>query len=188
MINGNENLQQISEELVLKAYEFGAFKAAVIPADEVVTDRSFRDICATNSCGKYGRCWTCPPDAGDIDELMASIKNFKHVLVYQTVGELEDSFDIEGMQECGKKHNHLVISMKKEFSGLKDALHLGAGSCLVCEKCAKLTNEPCRHPDLAIKSLESYGIYVSRLAASAGMKYINGQDTVTYFGAIFFNA
>ena len=27
---------------------------------------------------------------------------------------------------------------------------------------------------------------VSRLAELAGMKYINGQDTVTYFGAVLF--
>jgi hypothetical protein len=36
-------------------------------------------------------------------------------------------------------------------------------------------------------SLEAYGINVSELAKSAGMKYINGQDTVTYFGAVLFS-
>jgi hypothetical protein len=36
-------------------------------------------------------------------------------------------------------------------------------------------------------SLEAYGVNVSKLAASAGMKYINGQNTVTYFGAVLFS-
>ena len=51
---------------------------------------------------------------------------------------------------------------------------------------SKRTNEPCRHPELAMPSLETYGINVSELAASSGMKYINGQNTVTYFGALLF--
>nr|WP_305142352.1 DUF2284 domain-containing protein [uncultured Acetatifactor sp.] len=46
------------------------------------------------------------------------------------------------------------------------------------------TIHPCRFPDMAISSLEAHGINVSRLAAECGMKYINGQNTVTYFGAV----
>ena len=38
--------------------------------------------------------------------------------------------------------------------------------------------------DLAMSSLEAYGINVSVLAPQAGMKYINGINTVTYFGAV----
>ena len=34
--------------------------------------------------------------------------------------------------------------------------------------------------------LEAYGINVSRMAQTAGMKYINGTNTVTYFGAVLF--
>jgi hypothetical protein len=36
-------------------------------------------------------------------------------------------------------------------------------------------------------SLEAYGVNVSALASAAGMKYINGQNTVTYFGAVLFD-
>ena len=32
---------------------------------------------------------------------------------------------------------------------------------------------------------KTYGVAVSELAASCGMNYINGKDTVTYFGALF---
>jgi len=66
-------------------------------------------------------------------------------------------------------------------------LHLGAGGCGVCKTCAKRTNEPCRYPKLAMASLEAYGINVSRLAAAAEMKYTNGANTVTYFGAVLFS-
>ena len=48
--------------------------------------------------------------------------------------------------------------------------------------------EPCRFPEKAIGSLEAYGVNVSLLAQTAGMRYINGQNTVTYFGAILCRA
>ena len=38
-----------------------------------------------------------------------------------------------------------------------------------------------------MSSLATYGINVSKLAKAAGMKYINGQNTVTYFGAALFD-
>ena len=41
-------------------------------------------------------------------------------------------------------------------------------------------------PDRALASLEAYGVNVSALARACGMKYTNGQNTVTYFGALFF--
>ena len=74
-----------------------------------------------------------------------------------------------------------------KHAGITKVLHLGAGGCGVCEVCAKKTGEPCRFPDKAMPSLEAYGVNVSELARAAGMKYVNGQNTVTYFGAVLFS-
>jgi len=169
-----------------KAIELGAFKAGIVDTAEIKTDAYFRKMCEANMCGNYGRSYTCPPDIGPIEELMAKVKTFDKMLVYQTVGELEDSYDFEGMMEVGERHNKLVGMLwdYTEQLGLKDALHLGAGGCRVCSVCGKKTGEPCRNPKRAMGSLEAYGINVSELAAQAGMKYINGQNTVTYFGGI----
>ena len=167
----------------------GAFRAAIIPVEGIETDASFRDMCAANYCGNYGRNWMCPPDAGDIHELMAALRTYSYALVYQTVSELEDSFDFEGMMEAGARHNQLMAELRRLLAEepLSRVLHLGAGGCRMCEVCGKRTGEPCRQPDLAVASLETYGVNVSKLAAAAGMKYINGQDTVTYFGAVLFD-
>ena len=119
---------------------------------------------------------------------MLDAQSYQKALVYQTVGKLEDSYDFEGMMEAARLHNELSRALAKWFATLPFAkkLHLGAGGCHMCGVCAKRTNEPCRHPELAMPSLETYGINVSELAASSGMKYINGQNTVTYFGALLF--
>ena len=182
------NIMEKFDNLIAEAIALGAFKANVIAADKIECDRIFRDICASNGCGMYGKCYMCPPDCGDIDVLMAELGEYDFVLVYQTVSELEDSFDIEGMFEAKNKFRPISQKLRGVFrnAGIEKVLHLGAGGCGVCKVCAKRTDEPCRHPDLAMASLESYGINVSRLAAAADMKYINGQNTVTYFGAVLF--
>ena len=178
----------MEETFIKKVLDLGAYKANVIKVSDVSFDRVFRDMCKSNFCGNYGKCWTCPPDCGDIDEMIAEAQKFEYVLVYQTVGQLEDSYDFETMMEVGHEHNVRVQQVRKLFLDKYNGktLHLGAGGCQICEVCAKKTNEPCRDPENAPCSLEAYGINVSKLAEASGMKYINGQDTVTYFGAVFF--
>lgn len=170
------------------ALDAGATKAAVISSDNVVTSRAFRDICASNACGGYGRCWMCPPDVGDIDVLMASIRNYSHGLLFQTIAEIEDSFDFESMAEAGKAHAEVCKKVRKAAKAISDKiLFLGAGGCRMCERCAKLDNLPCRMPEEAMASMESYGIDVYKTTEPTGLKYINGQNTVTYFGLVLFN-
>ena len=184
-----ETNKLIFEKLVSDALSLGATKASLIAASLIKTDACFRDMCAANACGMYGKCYMCPPDVGEIGELMTKVNNYEYALVYQTVTELEDSYDYEGMVEAKNALRKLSQSLRKVFSeeGISYALHLGAGGCGVCVTCAKKTGEPCRFPELAMPSLEAYGINVSELAKNAGMKYINGQDTVTYFGAVLFS-
>ena len=86
------------DTLTQAAKELGADRAAVIDARSVVTDTAFFDMCAANRCGRYGTCYMCPPDVGEIGALIQSLSNYSHVLVYHTVVALEDRFDIEGMR------------------------------------------------------------------------------------------
>ena len=187
-MNIMEDNKTLYENLVSDVLALGATRAAVIDVSAIETDAAFRGMCESNACGVYGRCWMCPPDVGDIEVLMARVREYEHALVYQIVSELEDSFDFEGMIEAKKKSYPISQKLRRVFAdrGVDTVLHLGAGGCGVCETCSKRTGEPCRHPDIAMPSLEAYGINVSKLASAASMKYINGQNTVTYFGAVLF--
>lgn len=176
------------ELLVRLALESGANKAVIIPQEQIVTSPSFRNICASNGCGLYGKCWMCPPDIGDINVLMAEIRKYSHGLWYQTIGELEDSFDFEGMTEAGHRHMRVSQKLQSAVTGLLSAnsLHLTCGGCRLCERCTKVDNEPCRFPDKALSSLEGYGVDVYQTTKGTDLKYINGPDTVTFFGVILF--
>lgn len=175
------------QEMIAIALDAGALKATVIDTDSIVLNATFRDICKSNGCGMYGRCWMCPPDIGDIEPLMAEVRGYKHGLLYQTVADIEDSFDIEGMQEAGKRH--VMVSQRLEaflMLQLDKHLHLSCGGCRLCERCAKLDGLPCRDPERAMPSMEGYGIDVYNTCKPTELKYINGQNTVTYFGIVLF--
>ena len=98
------------------------------------------------------------------------------------------TLSFSGMFEARKNVSQVAQKLRNTFSipEISEVLHLTVGGCGVCEVCAKKTGEPCRAPELAMASLEAYGVNVSKLAEAAGMKYINGKDTVTYFGAVLF--
>jgi len=49
-----------------------------------------------------------------------------------------------------------------------------------------LTQEPCRHPDLAVSSVEAYGINVIALQKTANLPHYKGKETVIYVGLILF--
>lgn len=178
-----------TEKLVQSALAAGALKAVVIPQEQVALSAEFRRACEANQCGLYGKCWMCPPAIGEIEPLMAQVRSFPEGLLYQTVGELEDSFDIEGMLEARKVHaevsQQLETVLKAEIAG--NYLHLTCGGCYLCKSCAILKDEPCRYPDRALSSLEGYGVDVYNTVKDTPLKYINGQNTVTYFGLVLFS-
>lgn len=175
------------QELIDIALDAGAVKATIIDGSSIVLNAAFRDICKSNGCGMYGRCWMCPPDIGEIEPMMAEVRKYSHGLLYQTIADIEDSFDIEGMQEAGKRH--ILVSQRLEaflMLQLEKHLHLSCGGCRVCERCAKLDGLPCRDPERAMSSMEAYGIDVYQTCKPTDLKYINGQNTVTYFGIVLF--
>lgn len=176
------------EAWIQAAVAAGATKAAIISQDQIVLSADFRRICETNQCGGFGACWMCPPYIGPIEELMDQVRQFSHGLLYQSICEIEDSFDIEGMFEASAYHaqvsQRIDAAVKPLIPG--NTLHLSCGGCHLCDTCAVRENQPCRKPGNALSSLEGYGIDVYNTTKDTPLKYINGQNTVTYFGMILF--
>ena len=108
-------MKQNYEELLEQVRGLGAYRAELIDVEKIRFDRAFRELCEQNACGNYGQCWMCPPDAGDIDELIAEAGSYRRALVYQTVGKLEDSYDFEGMMEAARVHGELSRRLTELF-------------------------------------------------------------------------
>lgn len=178
-------MNPVIENLCETIVGMGASKSGALAVADIKFDPEARTACKENYCGNYNRNWTCPPLCGDIYELIERAGAYESAVLFQSISELKDSYDFEGMEEAAKRHNDVVRRLQRlareEFD---DALVLGSGGCSYCSVCALIDDEPCRFPEEATTSLEAYGMYVSHIAKRAGMKYINGQNTVTYFGMV----
>lgn len=171
-------LEQIMEKAGV--HEFG-----IVPTADIRFMSEVRAMCEVNTCRSYGKYWTCPPGVGTVEECRDRCRAFDTMLVFTGKYDLEDSFDFEGMtagMAAFKDIARVIDAEMKELGG--EYLLLSNEGCDFCGGSCTYPDAPCRHPDRAKGSLEGYGIMVSELAKQAGIKYINGPNTVTYFGAL----
>jgi predicted metal-binding protein len=177
------------DELIGAAVQIGATRAAVVPLAGIAFHPELRRLCERNACGAFGKSWACPPHVGPIEELAARVRHYERGLVFQCITEIEDSYDIEGMNRGGAEHSRVVSELADHLRtrfGMDAILTLGTGPCRLCTECTLAVNEPCRYPDRMISSPEAYGMNVKDLVEKCGMSYINGKNTVSYVGMILF--
>lgn len=170
-----------------KIYEAGVLEYGFISPSDIEYRQMIRDICAGNGCGRYGKTWACPPAVGTVEECRERCLHYDTMMVFTGLYILDDAFDYEGMQQGMSAFKNTARNLEKVLSPL-----LGNHQVLSNESCNKCTectypNEPCRFPDQLHHSIEGYGILVSDLAQKAGVSYSNGENTITFFGAVLFN-
>ena len=169
-----------------EAQEIGLWEYGLLPTEKILFSEEVRALCRDNVCGRYGTSWACPPAVGTVEECRARCLAYPNILVFSAKYDLEDSFDFEGMQ-AGMRAFKTVCTRLDETAQkhLSRFMLLSNESCGRCEKCT-YPDAPCRFPDQLYPAIEGHGILVNLLAARAGIRYINGPDTVTYFGGLFF--
>ena len=172
-----------NEKIIDDVKKLGISAATVFSAKDIKFDSIFRDMCKQNLCGRYGKNYMCPPHNGEVDNLINDVLSYDDAVLIQTIYNIEDSFDFEGMTEGGEVHDKNTTAVRKyldENLEYDKMLVLGAGGCKICEKCGAADNTPCRFPDKAISSVEGYCMNVADMTNSHGLKYINGENTVSY--------
>jgi len=170
------------------AEEAGATHARLTTTAGLEARDDVRASCEQNSCGKYGRCWTCPPTLGVLAELGERLRSYPEGLLIQNISTLEDSWDFEGMMAAAQTHNQMMRDLARRIAAHYpgcEVLPLGCGGCGYCEKCS-CPDAPCRFPDEALASVEGYGLDVKALVTPCGLNYINGVNTVSYVGMVLF--
>ena len=86
----------------------------VVPlaCDTIELKPEVRQMCASDSCHKYNKCWSCPPGCGTLEECEQRVRKYKLGILVQTVGELEDSLDGEGMMRTEAMHKASFYSLE----------------------------------------------------------------------------
>lgn len=170
------------------AVQSGFLESGYLDVGDLKYYPEVRAVCEENMCRNYAASWACPPAIGTIAECRERVGKYEKMLLFSQKYDLEDSFDFEGMTEGLLDFKKRTDRFQRNLSDiLSDFLLLSNEGCRRCSECTYPT-APCRFPDLLHHSLEGYGFIVHELAAEAGIRYNNGMNTVTYFGALLFNA
>ena len=173
-------------EMKWLAEECGFTECGFLPIRELEYHAEIRKICEENTCRNYGTSWACPPAVGTLAECRKRVERYHQMLLFSKKYDLEDSFDFDAMRDGMYDFKDTVDAFEQRIrSDLSEYLLLsneGCGRCLSCT----YPDAPCRFPEKLHHSIEGYGFIVSELAVKAGIRYYNGVNTVTYFGALLF--
>ena len=114
--------------------------------EKYVDVEKFLGYCA--ACPRCGQTWSCPP------------YDFDPAAVWPQYAAVADPEMV--LRPYRRAFDALLEERERETCG---SLRLDAGRCLVCERCARRDEEPCRFPEKLRYSLESLGANVGALAA-----------------------
>ena len=172
------------EKLFALCEEMGFSHWGVMNMESLRFRPEVRDMCAADRCRSFGKCWTCPPHCGTLEEFAARASAYGRGVLVQTTGELEDDFDIEGMMAAEKTHQtrfrELVRRVREAYP---HCFPMGAGACTHCDECT-CPEAPCRFPELAVSSMEACGLVVSDVCRDSGLGYYYGPRTVTFTACV----
>ena len=88
----------------------------VVPAAKLTVNPEVRGMCGVDRCKSFAKNWMCPPYCGELDHFQRLIDERKTCFVVQTVKELEDEFDFEGMIDAEHAHKQRFRSFAREVS------------------------------------------------------------------------
>ena len=174
-----EKLEQALSELPLYVYEF------LTPADLDFSER-IRWICE-HECPMYGQSWACPPGVGSVESCKGKCFAYKDCLMIATITEVKDISDINETLATRPAHEEVTNQVRQLFreQGVEPYV-VSTEACSICEKCAWLEGQPCRHPDRMHPCVESHGINVIPILDEQGITFQYGENIVTWISLLFY--
>ena len=174
-----ELLEQQLSELPLYAYFY------VDPKSLEFSER-IRWICE-HECPMYGKTWACPPAVGSVDSCKEKCLGYKNCLVIGTITECDDIASMEQSLATRPEHEAITNAVIEMFRAQgAEPYVLSTEACAVCQRCAVLDGQPCRHPGRMHPCVESHGINVIPTLEENGLDFQYGGNIITWYSLLFF--
>lgn len=109
----------------------------VVPlaCDTIELKPEVRQMCASDSCHKYNKCWSCPPGCGTLEECEQRVRKYKLGILVQTV----DSWRFHGW---GRYDAHRSYA-QPPFTAWKK---ICGNFTRICFQWARLLHKKCKIP------------------------------------------
>lgn len=117
-----------------------------------------------HGCGRYGKCWACPPYDFAEDEYLGQFTTISLLATKITPSE-GVTLTPETAERILNRERQRLDRMLLGMEG--NARAFFAGTCILCppEKCTRREGLPCRHPESIRPSLEALGFDIARTAS-----------------------
>ena len=174
---------QLLEEQLAELPLYGYF--FIDPNALEFSDR-IRWICE-HECPMCGRTWACPPGVGSVAHCKEKCLSHEHCLMIVTIVEVNDITDINETLATRPEHEEITNQVRDlmRAQGI-DPYVLSTEACAICERCAYLDGEPCRHPDRMHPCVESHGINVIPVLEENEIDFQFGANVVTWVSLLFY--
>ncbi|MCI5649482.1 MAG: DUF2284 domain-containing protein [Fusicatenibacter sp.] len=125
---------------------------------------------ACSLCPDYRRVWSCPPGLPDTASYLEPYRRVYLIAVKVCYSE-EDRSRIVSREEAEAarkgsyeqvKRTMLLALLEKEKENPGSKV-LGAGRCILCDRCARADGKPCRYPEKRRYSITGFGFDFSKL-------------------------
>lgn len=166
--------------------QYPIFEYRLVNTKDLEVRERARIICEVE-CERFGSTWACPPAVGSLEECECRIKGFEQAVFFSSVAEVSDIFNMEEMLSTRRAHEDLTSEVAA-FLGEEgyETFTLSTESCDICERCAYLDGEPCRHPERMHPCLESHGVVAAEIVERENMEYSLGGNTILWFSMVLF--
>ncbi len=117
-----------------------------------------------HGCGRYGKCWACPPYDFAEDGYLGQFTTISLLATKITPSE-GVALTPETAERILNRERQRLERMLLGMEG--NARAFFAGTCILCppEKCTRREGLPCRHPESIRPSLEALGFDIARTAS-----------------------
>ncbi len=178
-------MEYSSDKIETIISQYPVIQYAFCSTAELEFSEKVRSICQ-NECERFGKSWSCPPGVGSVASCREKCLSYKHVLLYTTQAEVNDSSIFSEALASRASHEEITREILRDMKQEEiTCFALSGDSCQICPECAY--PKECRHPDMAIPCIESYGILIVNLTEKYQIDFYTDMHTVTWFGLIFFN-
>lgn len=168
-----------------EAFRAGFQDCGVVATSALCFYEEVRDTCEKR-CRGYGSSWACPPAVGTVAQCRERISGYDKLQLFSKAYLLPDSMDFSAVGSAMRDFKDCAWALGRQLRPkLGKLLILSNESCTRCKACT-WPDAPCRFPEELQPSIEGFGFVVSELAQQAGIPYMNGKNTVTFFGAALY--
>ena len=174
-----ELLEEKLSELPLYIYDH-------LQLSELEFNDRIRWICE-HECPMYGTSWACPPGVGSVEHCKAKCMAYENCLLISTIVEVEDITNIEETLATRPEHEEITNQVRDLMreQGVEPYV-LSTEACAICEHCAYLDGQPCRHPGKMHPCVESHGINIIPTLEENGIEFQFGCNVVTWVSLLFY--